>query len=88
MTVFSSRPGAVVIAALILFNSAGAQADIAKEAGGALATGGLVGAASAIAGAIVVGVLWSFPSPSGDPYDPSPLLPALVGGTAGAARMP
>jgi len=83
--VFSFRFGPAIIAALVLFNSAGAQADIVLESGGALVTGGLVGAAWAIAGAIVVGTLFPFPSPSGDPYDPSPLVPVLVGGTAGAA---
>jgi hypothetical protein len=62
----------------------GASSYVA-EAGGALVGGGLVCAGAAVAGAIVVSALWSFPSPSGDPYDPSPLLPALVGGIAGAA---
>jgi hypothetical protein len=61
----------------------GASSYVA-EAGCALVGGGLVGACTAIAGAIVGSALWSTPG-SGDPYDFSGLAGALVGATAGAA---
>jgi len=78
------RFGAAFAAALLLFNVAGAWEHETLESVGAVLGGGVVGAGSAVVGALVVGSVWHFDSPSGDLYDPSPLLPLVIGAAAGA----